>query len=186
MKKTIIFFLLIFFGFLTPVWAIDAADLLLLTNQQRTNAGLNPLSLNQQLNEAATAKANDMLTHNYWAHVSPSGVTPWNFIQKTNYKYKVAGENLASGYNTAKGVVDGWMNSPSHRKNILNSKLCEVGFGVVSGKLQGKDTTIVVQMLACPKKIPTFEAKSLSHLVPAFHQLQQIVYSISRPLFDQA
>ncbi len=125
---------------------ISLDRLLELTNKQRTDNGLSPLSLNTQLSNAAAGKGQDMLTKNYWAHFSPDGGTPWGFIHGAGYQYVYAGENLARGFNTADEVVAAWMASPGHRENILSPNYKEVGFAIQSGNLTGEDTTLVVQM----------------------------------------
>ena len=116
------------------------------TNAKRQEAGLAPLTLNGTLSQAAAGKASDMLAHNYWAHNSPSGKSPWDFIIAAGYRYTLAGENLAKNFQTSGGVVDAWMNSPTHRENIVKAGYKEVGFAVVNGTLQGEETTLVVQM----------------------------------------
>jgi hypothetical protein len=88
-----------------------------------------------------------MFSYNYWAHVSPKGVTPWDFIVSEGYQYTVAGENLAKNFTTSKDVVFAWMASPTHKANIVKSAYREVGFAVVNGVLNGAETTLVVQML---------------------------------------
>jgi len=105
-------------GFATDI-SIQA--LLKDTNDKRIENGLQPLTLNDQLNQAAAGKAADMFGNNYWAHISPSGKTPWDFILGANYQYVYAGENLAKDFQDSQGVVDAWMNSPSHKENLLNS-----------------------------------------------------------------
>ncbi len=130
-------------GFATD---ISAQRLLELTNQKRLENGIPPLSLNQELSQAATGKANDMFSNNYWAHISPSGKTPWDFIISAGYQYVYAGENLAKDFQDAQGVVNAWMDSPSHRDNLLQEKYKDVGFAVVNGKLDGEETTLVVQL----------------------------------------
>lgn len=126
---------------------ISVGDLLRITNEKRRAAsGLPALALNDQLNSAANAKANDMFANNYWAHNSPSGKDPWSFIISAGYNYLFAGENLARDFGNSQGVVDAWMNSPSHRENIINDKYKDIGFAVVNGKLNGNETTLVVQM----------------------------------------
>jgi uncharacterized protein YkwD len=134
-------------GFATDI-SVD--KLFQLTNTQRINHGLNPLTYNQQLSQAAAAKAQDMFGKNYWAHFGPSGETPWNFILSSGYKYEYAGENLAKNFLFSDGVVDAWMNSPSHRENILRSQYTDVGYAVVNGTLNGEETTLVVQMFGKP------------------------------------
>lgn len=116
------------------------------TNQKRQEQSLSPLSLNPQLSQAAAQKAVDMFSKNYWAHNSPDGKTPWDFIVASGYSYTVAGENLAKNFSDSDGVVSAWMASPTHRDNILKSSYRDIGFAVVNGILNGEETTLVVQM----------------------------------------
>lgn len=120
-------------------------QLIAATNDQRKANNLPPLALNAQLNSAAEKKANDMFANNYWAHVSPSGTTPWVFIKNSGYSYVYAGENLARGFTSASDVVTAWMNSPEHRENELSPNYQDVGFAVKAGKLLGEDTVLVVE-----------------------------------------
>jgi hypothetical protein len=121
------------------------AALLQDTNAQRMADHEQPLTLNSQLNAAAQAKANDMAAKNYWSHNSPDGKTPWSFITAAGYHYQMAGENLAYGFSNANDTVAGWMNSPTHRANILNAKYENVGFGVVqSENYQGHGPTTII------------------------------------------
>jgi len=121
-----------------------------LTNQRRMQNGLKPLKDSEVLNEVARRKAADMFAFNYWAHVSPSGRTPWSFFKEAGYKYIYAGENLARDFNNSSAVVDAWMNSPTHKENILNSHYKEIGLAVVNGTLDGVKTTLVVQVFGTP------------------------------------
>lgn len=117
-----------------------------LTNIQRGKNGLGTLTENSLLDQAAQAKASDMFANDYWAHYSPSGKSPWVFITGAGYKYVYAGENLARDFDNAKSVVDAWMNSPSHRANLLDHNFKEIGVAVADGKLNGRDGILVVQM----------------------------------------
>ena len=117
-----------------------------LTNNERSKLGLGTLKENGLLSEAARQKAGDMYAFNYWAHNSPSGRTPWTFFSDVGYKYQYAGENLARDFKDSDSVIVAWMNSPSHRENIVNGKYQEIGIAVVDGKLQGTETTLVVQL----------------------------------------
>lgn len=121
-----------------------------LTNSERAKRGLAPLKQNALLSEAARQKAADMFAFNYWAHVSPSGRTPWSFFGDVGYKYQYAGENLARDFRDPDSVVRAWMNSPSHRDNVINDKYREIGVAVVDGTLQGAETTLVVQLFGTP------------------------------------
>ena len=124
---------------------ITVERILFLVNEKRLEANLNPLVLSEKLSEAATEKAADMFRNNYWAHVSPTGVTPWKFITSSGYDYLLAGENLAKNFNTSDEVVEAWMNSPTHKANIMKPEYSEIGISVMNGKLLGEETTLVVQ-----------------------------------------
>ncbi len=115
------------------------------TNTQRADGHETDLTLNSQLSDAAQAKANDMAAKNYWSHNSPDGRTPWSFITTSGYHYQTAGENLAYGFNDASATVAGWMNSSSHRANILNANYKDVGFGIAqSSNYQGNGPATIV------------------------------------------
>ncbi len=120
------------------------------TNAERNANGLGSLALNNVLSQAAQAKAADMAAKDYWAHNSPTGATPWSFINATGYAYQTAGENLAYGFTTSSDTITGWMNSPGHRANILNTSFNQVGFAVLDiANYQGQGPqTLVVAMYA--------------------------------------
>lgn len=124
---------------------IPVQELLSLTNQKRAENGLAPLNLDPQLSAAAEGKLADMFAQNYWAHIAPNGTTPWYFIKNSGYEYVYAGENLARGYDSASAVVNAWMDSPTHRDNLLSSNYSDIGFAVASGSLTGSETVLVVQ-----------------------------------------
>lgn len=130
---------------------IPVDSILTLTNQKRAAAGVGPLTLNDKLSDAARRKAADMFAKNYWAHNSPDGTKPWAFILAAGYNYIHAGENLARDFNNAPAVVDAWMNSPTHRENLLNPRYQNIGLAVVDGNLTGVETTLVVQMFGTPQ-----------------------------------
>lgn len=132
---------------------ISPERILELTNKKRIEAGLSPLKSNPLLSEAAQQKAADMFAFNYWAHNSPSGRDPWSFFKEVGYKYIYAGENLARDFKDPESVVEAWMNSPSHRENLLNGKYQEIGIAVVEGTLQGVETTLVVQHFGSQVKV---------------------------------
>ena len=120
------------------------------TNSQRLANGLPALTYNAVLSQSAATKATDMFANNYWAHNSPSGKTPWDFFKSAGYQYSVAGENLAKDFYDTEGLMRAWMNSPTHRANIVNSKYQEIGIAVVNGVLNGVKTTLVVQHFGTP------------------------------------
>lgn len=108
---------------------LNNTDLLNSTNTARRSNNQFPLKLNSLLSKAAQAKANDMALKNYWSHNTPSGNPPWVFVSAVDYSYDKLGENLAAGFTDAPTTIDGWMASPSHKDNMLDSEYTEVGFG---------------------------------------------------------
>jgi hypothetical protein len=132
--------------------AVYSKVLVALTNTERSDVKLNELTINPLLEQAASLKANDMATNGYFAHYGPDGTTPWNWIDKTGYKYDLAGENLAIDFTDSDDVSKAWMNSPAHRANILNSRFTEIGIATAKGNYNGHPTTFVVQMFGHPKK----------------------------------
>lgn len=139
---------------------ITAEKVISQTNNERQQLGLAPLKYNASLSQSAAAKAEDMFTNNYWAHSSPQGKTPWDFFKSSGYQYSVAGENLAKDFYDTDGLIKAWMNSPTHRDNIVNARYQEIGIGVVNGILNGVKTTLVVQHFALPLNAPVAAKKS--------------------------
>lgn len=137
-------------GVLGTTSQITAEKIIENTNIERQKAGLPPLVANSALGQAAREKAANMIAENYWAHYSPSGRDPWGFIKNAGYKFSYAGENLARNFSDSESIVVAWMNSPTHRENILNSNYQEIGIAVEDGILQGQQTTLVVQMFGKP------------------------------------
>lgn len=134
---------------------INITDLLDETNKRREAIGLNALKMNSELSIAAKRKAEHMFKYNYWAHISPDGTEPWDFILNEKYDYIFAGENLAKNFSSSKEVVEAWYNSPSHKDNLLNKNYSEIGFAIVDGELNGNETTLVVQMFGKPRSAPS-------------------------------
>ena len=145
---------------------ISPSEVIRLINQQRIKNGLTPLNDNPTLDAAALSKGNDMLARGYWAHFAPDGTSPWSFFLKFGYKYEYAGENLARDFPDASSAVTAWMNSPSHKENILSPNYIDTGVGVVEGSLNGVDTTIIVQFFGAPlagmSQIPLAKAQTVS------------------------
>lgn len=129
---------------------ISSSELLRLTNEQRQKNNLDGFTINETLNKAAELKAKDMVDNNYWSHVSPSGVSPWYWIDQSGYKYQGAGENLAKNYADEASIVNAWMISSAHKENILNPNYKEVGIAAAEDVINGKVTTLVVMYYAQP------------------------------------
>ena len=122
---------------------VDAV--LSLTNERRVSQGLSPLKFNATLADSARQKAAHMFANNYWAHTAPDGTSPWSFFKNVDYNYLYAGENLARDFGDSSAVVQAWMDSPTHRDNIMSGRYEEIGIAVVNGLLFGQETTLVVQ-----------------------------------------
>ncbi|MCR1738246.1 CAP domain-containing protein [Clostridioides difficile] len=101
-----------------------------LVNIERAKAGLNPLTLDSSISNVATKKSQDMIDNNYFSHNSPTYGSPFDMLKKFGISYKTAGENIAMGQKTPKEVVNAWMNSEGHRKNIMNPNFSKIGVGV--------------------------------------------------------
>ncbi len=157
-------------GFATDV---TVEKLYQLTNQEREKNNLPPLALNDCLSQAAHKKAEDMFSKNYWAHFSPTGTTPWDFMIDIGCKYEYAGENLAKNFMFSDGVVTAWMNSQSHKENIINKNYSQVGYAIVNGVLNGEETTLVVQLF--DKPINSTVAYTESLINPKSVQAEEIV-----------
>lgn len=105
-------------------------EVLRLINVERAKEGLCALSMDSSLSNVAQLKSQDMIDNNYFAHNSPVYGTPFEMMKLHGITYRVAGENIAMGHSTPQEVVDGWMNSEGHRKNILNSRFTNLGMGI--------------------------------------------------------
>lgn len=131
--------------------AVLPGALLTLTNDDRAANDIPVVSENDQLTQAAQDVANDMATKGYFAHVSPSGMTPWNWLAQVGYKYQYAGENLAVNFTDSSAVESAWMASPTHHANIVKPQYTQMGIGVANGTYQGKDATFVVSFFGTPE-----------------------------------
>jgi hypothetical protein len=150
------------------------------TNAKRSQAGLAPLKVNAKLSQAANAKATHMFDNQYWSHTAPDGTSPWTFIQRAGYKYSIAGENLARDFGDTSSMVQAWMDSPTHKANILQSKYNETGLAVVDGKLDGIETTLVVQMFGASSIVAPAPKKTtvVPSIVPAAQEISTHVATV--------
>lgn len=135
---------------------ITPENIVNVVNKEREARMLEPLEKNDLLTIAAENKSRHMVINNYFEHYA-LGLTPWSFILNAGYEYTIAGENLAMGFTSSEGIVDAWMDSPSHRANILNPEYQDVGIGVVKGEYtengKTKNTVMTTELLAKPKPL---------------------------------
>lgn len=104
-------------------------------NTYRALHDLPALKLDADLNDAAQAKAGDLVAHQYWAHERP-GKTPWDFFDASGYDYRTAGENLAKCFSDNDILVKAWIASPAHRAVLLGDYR-DVGLGVATNERDG-------------------------------------------------
>lgn len=120
------------------------------TNQNRVADSLPSLRVNPLLQAAAQEKADDMAKNGYFAHTSPSGITPWYWFGNVGYNFTYAGENLAVNFSDSADVTNAWMNSPGHRANILNDHFTEIGIATAEGEYQGVPAIYVAELFGTP------------------------------------
>ncbi len=146
-----------------------------LANADRSANGLPPLSPSPLLAQAAQMKAQDMAAKSYFAHVSPDGKTPLDWLNAAGYRYQNVGENLGLNYASSESVESGWMNSPEHRANILLPQFTEIGVGYAEGNYEGYSATFTVELLATPLPPNTAPKKTVS--APSAPQAPAVVKS---------
>lgn len=122
-----------------------AAQVVSLVNQERQAAGLGSLKSDSKLAALAQQKAEDMAEKGYFSHTSPTYGSAFDMLKAADYSYRTAGENIAKGQKTAEAVMNGWMNSPGHRANILDSGYTKIGVGYATN---GSGTPYWVQIFA--------------------------------------
>ncbi|MFG2143354.1 CAP domain-containing protein [Streptomyces sp. NPDC048696] len=113
------------------------AEVVALTNGHRATAGLRPLADDTRLASAAQAYSTDMAERGFYSHTSPEGLEPWDRARAAGAAHRGIGENIACGQRTAAEVVEGWMNSPGHRANILKPDFTHIGVGFAGGGRAG-------------------------------------------------
>lgn len=172
-----------------------------LTNENRAEAAVNSLVRSPVLDQAATLKAQHMAQNSYFAHYAPDGTSPWYWFDQVSYDYIHAGENLAVHFSDSSQVVRAWMDSPTHRDNIVSGKYTEIGVGTARGTYQGFDTIFVVQLfghptsptvpvaqeIPAPAPIPSgvaSEPLAVAEITPSVDQVDQVVIEASAPVIE--
>lgn len=166
---------------------IDPVDLMHKVNLERTQRFIPALATNNALMSASSGKAQDMLTRSYFAHVDPDGNYVWPRIEQAGYSpYLTVGENLAMDFSSASDVVSAWMNSPTHRANIVNEKFEDQGMASVYGQYEpSHDSIIVVNLFGAlyknVKATPPPPAPKSSPPPPAVKETPKPVVTKSPP-----
>lgn len=151
---------------------LTKAGIIAQTNLARKNNGnLLPLVENAKLTAAARAKAQDMLDHQYFEHISPDGIDPGELVAGFGYEYVVTGENLILGnFKDEAEVLQAWMDSPGHRANILHPRFTQIGVAMVKGAYKGKTVWIGVQEFGLPLSTCQQPSVSLKNTIVANKQ----------------
>lgn len=132
---------------------LTAGRMVQLVNDSRAGSGVPALVTNAALAGAATAKANDLIAKQYFAHTNPDGKQFFQWIRDAGYTYSLAGENLAKDFSSAEAAHNALMASELHRKNILNEKFRDVGIAVVAGTVDGRDSYVLVELFGAPPAV---------------------------------
>jgi len=115
-------------GAVPEVWQVIEG-----TNQVRQSQGLPPLRYNPLLEQSAQAHSDAMAADDFFSHDNPTtGTSPSDRITAAGYGWQANGENIAIGNLTAASVVEGWVNSPDHYANMINSGFTEIGIGIAT------------------------------------------------------
>ncbi len=138
------------YGLATGQPLFSKNDIIVQTNAFRQNLGIAVLRENALLDQAAQDKLADMVAHQYFAHISPTGVDPWHWITTNHYDYSYAGENLAIGFFDAKETVTAWANSPSHRRNMADTRFQEIGVATAPVTIKNSQGIVVIQLFGTP------------------------------------
>lgn len=133
-----------------------AEDVIAAINAFRVRKGLQTLSPNTALEKVAQYKADDMLARHYFGHLDPDGNYTWPKITSEGYSFSIAAENLAEDWYDTDSLVNAWINSPEHRKNILNPALRDTGVGIAFNAAH----VYIVQEFGTPSGTQTQAASS--------------------------
>lgn len=120
----------------------DESTLLTLINEERKKNNLPELQIDENLQNVARLKAQDLVDNNYFSHTSPTYGTPFEMLKSNNITYKTASENIA-GNSDISSALKSWLNSDSHNANILSNDYNYTGIGVVDSIAYGK---IIVEL----------------------------------------
>ncbi len=151
---------------LASLSSVSPEKIIELTNKERIAAGMNILTANQLLTKAAHDKGLSIFSSQAFQHnIGDRKFSDW--IREAGYDYSYAGENMAVDFMTSEGVMRAWMRSETHKKNLLNPSFSEIGIAVMDGSLDGKNTTLIVQIFGSPHSPVTSSITSPSVTTPS-------------------
>ena len=145
---------------------LTVEGVLMSTNAHRAKEGLHLLELNATLSAAAEKRMEDMFSRQYFDHTSPDGKEFARFIEEEEYSYVRVAENIALGnFEGDVLLVQAWMDSPGHRKNILDQSYTEIGIAVGKGVFEGDTVWIGVQLFGRPTNVCSEVDQSLKNSI---------------------
>ncbi len=127
------------------------AEVVRLVNQERVEAGCAVLNVDARLTRAARAHSRDMAANGFFSHTNRQGKGPSQRVSDAGYRWRMTGENIASGQPTAAAVMSAWMNSPGHRRNILNCGYRDIGVGLAFRDTSGRRVPFWTQNFGTPR-----------------------------------
>lgn len=166
-----VFILLIFVLYSNVSASSDINKIYYLSNILRSKEGQVNLNIDNDLERAANLRAQDMFQKQYFDHFTTNGLSPWEAIKITGFDYSFAGENLAIGYQSEEKAFRAWVDSPSHFQNIIDPDFTSIGVAEVSGKMNGKDKTIIVQLFATQKS----ETKGVKNIIENNNRVKLVI-----------
>jgi uncharacterized protein YkwD len=113
-----------------PEISADVEEFVSLMNAHRASVGCAPLTWNPAVAVVAQAHSDDMVARAFFAHTNPDGASPFDRLRNAGVTHSRAAENIAWGYSSAQAVLDGWIGSPGHQRNLENCDLTEHGVGL--------------------------------------------------------
>lgn len=174
---------------LKPVWAAGELSgqetaIIAQTNAVRAQVGLPALTMDARLMRSAAAKANDMAIKGYFSHANPDGFRMAYWINNAGYIYILAGENLAKGFHDTSRLMNTWVASPSHYKNLVEPKFTNIGIGIAESWYEDQMTTFVVQHFGAEATPATQQAGQLSSAVTSL--VAPLIESVAGATDEQA
>ena len=138
---------------------ITVENVLRLLNERRAQSSLRPLAADERLMRAANDRMRHMEEESYWGHHSPDGLSPFSWVTLRSYEFRAVGENLACGFETARMLVEAWMESPGHRANIMSNDYEDCGIAIIDGSTKGPANGKSIVIMFAKKKPPVQRAR---------------------------
>ncbi|MFH1207341.1 MAG: CAP domain-containing protein [Patescibacteria group bacterium] len=143
-----------FMFLLVPIFchaaALSPASIITAINQEREKNNLTSLITEEHLMQSVNSKLADMAAQKYFDHISPTGDMPWDFLDAAGYPYRASGENLAQDYFNTSSLINAWLQSDTHRANMLSTVFKDIGVAI--GTVDGH--TVIVASFGATTLMP--------------------------------